>query len=276
MRKLVTGCYAAMLVLSAALPALASQAAPPRYQSSDPSDGATVHQPPDRVEATFDQLLDGSSQLLVQDSCGRRVDGGSTEVTGNTMSTTLTMKPSGDYHVEYAAVGLGGVTGKGRGHFTFTAHGGKPCDGKPNQNHHKNNKNEGTGKNGHNNHNNNAHENKNHENRNQEDGKQGSNEHSDGDDHDTQSASDGGSTHSDQDAAASNGDHDGGQGGKHDDPGSEDDGSVALGDPPGITSNDTSRKLLSRADSGTLLLSLGLCLALGVLGGAILRTSGAR
>ncbi|MBW3594912.1 MAG: copper resistance protein CopC [Actinobacteria bacterium] len=268
MKKFVTGCYAAALVLSAALPAVASQAAP-QYLSSEPSDGETVHQPPDRVEATFDEPLDGSSRLVVKDECGRRVSNRKTEVEVNTMSTTLTAKPSGEYHVEYMAVGLGGITGTATGHFTFTAHAGKACDG---------------GSGGHNGHNgNNGKHGNGHEDNGHDSNGHDGNGHDGGGDHDVTDHSAGGGDHdrhgstgdeqhSDH-APTGSGDH-----GNHDGNGSnENDDALASGEIPGITSpDDTARKLLSSADSTTLLVALGLCLALGVLGGAILRASGVR
>ena len=44
----------------------------------------------------------------------------------------------------------------------------------------------------------------------------------------------------------------------------------------GITSSDTQRGLLTRADSTSLLIALALCVALGVLGGAVLRATNLR
>ena len=264
MRKLLAGCYAVLLVVAVAVPAVASQPAPPRYQSSEPSDGATVHQPPDRVEVTFDQPLDDSSSLGIKDECGRTVDDGSTEVDGNSMSIGVAEKPSGDYHVEYTAVGLGGLTGRSEGHFTFTAHGGKPCDG---------------GKNDHDDHDDddeNDHDD--HGDKDHDSDRHDDDDHSTTTDHGSDhSSSDG--DHTEHDSAMGTHDgsgHSGGSDGNHDEH-SGDGKAQAGGDVPGITSpDDTSRKLLSRADSSTLLLSLGLCLLLGVLGGAILRTSGVR
>jgi len=266
MKRLLTGCYAVVLVLSAALPALASQAAPPRYQSSEPSDGATVHEPPDRVEATFDQPLDESSRLLVRDECGRRVDDGATEVETRTMSVGLEKKPSGEYHVEYVAKGIGGVTGTGRGHFMFTAHGGEGCDGKGHRHEHQKNKEKHRG----------------HDPKKQHEGHDPKKEHS-GANHESGTHTGGGGDHETHETTGTtNSGHDGhrrgGHGGKHGDHGdaSGSESPVASGEVPGITSPERSRKILSRADSDTLLLALGLCLALGALGGAILRTSGVR
>ncbi len=272
MKRLLAGGYATMLVLSVAVPAMASQPAPPQYESSEPSDGATVHEPPDRVEATFDQPLDESSQLEVRDECDRRIESENTEVEGNSMSVALTEKPSGDYHVEYVAVGLGSVTGTSTGHFTFTAHGGEACDGEKKKHKHHNNKGN-KGKNGHKGHEKNKKE---HEHQRgghgeeHDDDEHAATGHTGGTDHDTHSSSGSGSTHS-QHQGSGNGKH-----GEHHAASGNGGNAVATGDVPGITSNDTSQKLLSRADSGTLMLSLALCLVLGVLGGAVLRASNAR
>jgi len=269
MKKLLAGCYATVLVLSAALPAVASQSAPPRYVSSEPSDGATVHQPPERVEVTFDQPLDESSRLVVRDQCDRRVDDETTNVEGNTMSTRLTAESSGDYHVEYSAVGLGGVTGTNSGHFTFTAHAGDACDGKSRRHdQHGRHGRDGDGNGGHKkDHGDTGHENRDDHSGAEHDG----NEHTAGtdDDHETHDASSGASsTHSKH-----------GNGSGHARHGSSKDhggNAVASGEVPGITSTDTSRKLLARADSAALLIALALCVALGVLAGVVLRASSAR
>lgn len=269
MKALLAGSYAAVLLLAAAAPAVASQAAPPQYESSEPSDGATVHQPPERVEATFDQPLDDSSSLVVTDACDRTVDDGRTEVDGNTMSVALEKAPSGEYHVEWTAVGLGGVTGTSKGHFTFTAHGGKACDGEKTDHHpdhpddpddpdHPDHPDDGKG---------------NHDDHGDDHG--GSSDHDDNGTH---------TTHSSMSSGTSHNGHDGTGGREHNnhtshagDEKSQGNGGGESGEIPGITSaDDRSRNVLSRADTSALLLSLGLCLVLGVLGGAILRASGIR
>ena len=259
-----SGACALVALFLAAAPA-AAQAAPPQYQSSNPDRGATVHQPPDRVEVTFDQPLDETSTLVVTDECDRRVDNESTEVDGNSMSIGIVEKPAGEYHVEYSARGLAGITGTGTGHFTFTVHAGKGCKG-GDHNHH------GNGNNGK----------KNHENGH---GGNGGDDH--GDDathHSGGGMTDHGTTH-----GSGTGTHSGGHGNAgthagdghnagndHSDHNGNGGGVAAGADVPGITSSDTARTLFTRADSNALLASLGLCLMLGILGGTVLRASAAR
>jgi methionine-rich copper-binding protein CopC len=266
MRKLAIGCYAVLLVLLGAAPAVASQIAP-EYQSSEPADGATVHQPPDRIEVTFSEPLDPGSSMTVTDACDHRVDDGATEVSGSSMSIGLEKKPSGRYLVEYVASGIGGLTGETEGSFTFTAHAGAPCDG--DKSGHPGHDPGGNGNHGNGNHGNGNHGAGNHANGNH-----------DGDDHSS------GSTHSGTDhstmGTSAHTDHEAGDSGSHSNEGhaggNHDDRPVASGPDTidGITSSDTQRELLTRADSTTLLISLALCAALGILGGVVLRATGAK
>lgn len=270
MRKIATGCYAVLLVLLAALPAVASQPAPPQYVSSEPSDGEVVHEAPDRVEVTFDQPLDQASSLTITDGCDRRVDDGTTEVSGTSMSIGLEKKPAGKYHVEYLARGLGGLTGEQSGHFTFTSHGGDACKGDPSGGHHGG----GTGGNG------GSHNGGHGGSRGGHQGVTGGTEHgSTGSgtgaiDHSsaagtTDHSSAPGATHTEQGpSATSHGGSDSSGGDEH----SSGNGPHATG----ITSSDTERNLLPRATSTTLLISLVLCAALGVMGGTVLRATSAR
>lgn len=126
-------CFAIVIALaptvaSAAPAAPASQAAP-EYQSSEPRDGAELHEAPDEVTATFSEPLDPASRLAVTDECGKRVDDGNVEVFANEMSVGIERAPSGHYTVSYEARGLAGVTGSTRGRFAFHVHPGKSCDG---------------------------------------------------------------------------------------------------------------------------------------------------
>ena len=118
----------------------------PEPVSSSPEDGETVHRAPDRVEMTFSEPLDPSSNITVLDECDRVVSG-DTDVSANEMSTPLTLKPSGHYRVQWEATGLAGASGTNRGDFSFHAHMGDPCDPDDNNNgdHHN-----GNGHNGHN------------------------------------------------------------------------------------------------------------------------------
>lgn len=267
MRKLLTGSYAALLVLLVAAPAVASRAAPPGYQSSEPSDGAAVHEAPDRVEVTFDQPLDDASNLTITDECDRRVDDGATEVFGNSMSVALKQKPSGEYRVAYVARGIGGLTGTNEGRFTFIAHTGKSCGDSGGEPHHGNN----DGKEG------------NHGgNHGTKDGSGHSGESPFGTDHSSTDQSGtvhsvaSGQVESHSSAAGSSHDDLSGTGDGSNDPSNGNHTTAAAEDFDGITSSDTSRNLLTRANSTTLLISLFLCAALGILGGAVLRATNAR
>lgn len=262
MRRLLAGSYAAALLLAAAAP-VAAQEAPPQYQSSEPEEGATVHQAPEQVEVTFDQPLDDSSSLAVVDDCDNQLDDGSTVVDGNTMSIGIAETPSGDYHVEYVARGVEGLTGENEGHFLFTVHAGKPCDGDSDHHHHGGKGDKKDDKHG------------DHKEGGHGGMKHGSGSHDDDDhstmDHDSDDHS-AGTTHTD---------HNGNGTGKHDGSGAhdrhtdehKDKGTAAPGDVPGITSSDTASDLLARADSGALIVALALCAVLGILGGVVLRSS---
>jgi methionine-rich copper-binding protein CopC len=267
MRKLAIGCYAVLLVLLVAAPAVASRIAP-EYQNSEPSAGGTVHEPPDRIEITFSEPLDPGSSMTVTDACDRRVDDGATEVSGSTMSIGLEDKPAGRYLVGYVARGIGGLTGETEDSFTFTAHAGAPCGpgagGHGGHGGHGNG--HGNGNGGHNgNHGGSHHSGGSHAGGDHAAGSHSGSDHS-GMDHSTMGTSahtDHGSTEHD----SHEGDHHSGSG--HD--------AVASGpEIDGITSSDTQRGLLTRADSTTLMISLALCAALGILGGVVLRATGAK
>lgn len=117
--------FAAMLVAPAAAGPAGAMA--PGYVSSEPSDGEMMEQAPDRVEVTFDEPLDPSSQLKVTDECGRRVDDREVEVQANTMSVGIALKPIGEYKVFYFVKGIGGLTGQESGSFDFMVHSGPSC-----------------------------------------------------------------------------------------------------------------------------------------------------
>lgn len=124
-----TSCIAAVFVATLVVAPASAAAVAPSYVSSDPSDGEELHRAPDRVEVTFSEPLDASSELSVEDSCGRAVDDGNVTIEGNTMTVGIALKPSGHYEVSYAATGLAGVTGTNNGGFHFMVHLGKACDG---------------------------------------------------------------------------------------------------------------------------------------------------
>ena len=125
--KKIWACLAAAFL--AALMAAPAGAAPmaPSYVSSQPEDGEELHEAPERVEVTFSEPLDESSQLSVEDSCGRKVDTGEVSVDGSTMSVGIALKPSGHYQVSYTATGVAGVTGSTEGGFHFMVHFGEAC-----------------------------------------------------------------------------------------------------------------------------------------------------
>lgn len=123
-----------ILALTAALFLAALMAAPvaaapmaPTYVSSQPEDGEELHEAPERVEVTFSEPLDESSELSVEDSCGRKVDAGDVTIDGSTMSVGIALKPSGHYQVSYTATGVAGVTGSTEGGFHFMVHFGEAC-----------------------------------------------------------------------------------------------------------------------------------------------------
>ena len=101
----------------------------PQYSSSDPADGDTMHQAPDQVTVTFSEPLDSSSEMIVEDHCGNKLDDGNVEVSLNEMSVGIAKKPAGHYMVTYAADGVGGITGSTQGRFSFKVHAGESLCG---------------------------------------------------------------------------------------------------------------------------------------------------
>jgi methionine-rich copper-binding protein CopC len=101
----------------------------PEYVSSEPAKGEELHEAPERVEITFSEPLDPSSDLAVADDCGRRVDDGDVEILATQMSVGVAKQPAGKYTVRYSAVGLAGATGSSRGDYSFTVHAGPACPG---------------------------------------------------------------------------------------------------------------------------------------------------
>lgn len=134
MRSLLAGLAVTVLVVAVAAPATAGPEAP-RYVTSDPGDGATVDQAPSRVTATFSEPLDSSSTLHVYDECGAPVDAGDTQVLGSRMDVGIAKTPSGHYTVVYDAVGFGGATGETKDDFSFHVSSGTPCDGASHHHH---------------------------------------------------------------------------------------------------------------------------------------------
>ena len=274
MKKLSAASAALLLCLlvTGATSALAAQAAPSRV-SSEPEPGEELHEAPEQVSITFDQPLDPSSFIAVENHCGERVDDKDTEVTANEMTVDLTSKVSGTYHVEYFAKGVAGVTGAKSEAFTFLVHGGPSCDpdggghnghGNGNGNGHGNGHGNGNGNghgNGHGNgggeHNGGGHSG-NHENGGEHSGSGGHSGSTDHDDHD--SMSDG--EHADQDHGA----HEAAENKPEDHTGHEENGiqNIAFG-PAGPP--------LRGPDGPAVVIALSLSVVLGVLGGTVLRIS---
>lgn len=96
---------------------------PPRLVSSSPPDGGVVHRAPSTVVTRFDQELSEGSSMQVY-ACGKRADSG-VRVGGSEMSVRLTMDAATTYSVLYTATGEGGTS---RGDLRFTVHAGPSCD----------------------------------------------------------------------------------------------------------------------------------------------------
>jgi methionine-rich copper-binding protein CopC len=146
-RIVVVGCLAFVLASVPAVAALAQAA--PQMTASDPEDGAQLHEAPDTVSATFNEPLDESSKMVVEDHCGNRLDDGNVTVSVNELSVGIAKKPAGHYIVTFAATGVGGVTGNTNGTFSFEVHAGTECTGGSGHHHHGGTGSEHTGHNGH-------------------------------------------------------------------------------------------------------------------------------
>ena len=256
--------------------AAGARALAPTYQSSDPEDGAMLDHPPSEVTVTFSEPLDESSVMSVFDECGDEIDSGPATASLNELTVGIGETPGGTYKVVYTAVGVAGVTGQSNGSFDFMVHHGKSCKGEPGgHGNHDPGKGKGKGK-GHDNGHDNGH---------------GDDDDDDHDDHDSTSGSDhSGSSGShdsgthDSDNQMSGSDHsdgmNGGGHGKHDEH-KDGPGKAPGGTGPGTQDGDTNRPVASgpggapvRADVQAMLIGLGLALAVGVLGGWLLRTTG--
>lgn len=134
--KLVLAAATVGAWVAGSLPAPAAAQSPPSYQSSEPSKDEMMDHPPSEVTVTFDQPLDQSSWMNVLDECGNEIDAGPATVNLNEMTVEIGKTPSGMYEVVYKAVGLGTVTGSSTSTFEFMVHHGKPCGGKKKPRHH--------------------------------------------------------------------------------------------------------------------------------------------
>lgn len=296
MRRIRSSSLIAMVFVAVlAIPAGAAQPAAPSYVSSEPADGEKLHQAPARVEVTFNEPLDESSDLTVKDSCGRTVDDGNVQVEANTISVGIKLKPSGQYVVSYDATGLAGITGTNAGSFQFEVHGGSDCGGSRGGGHGGHKKNGGGNDGGGGNDNNGA--GGNHGTHGGGDGS-GSGSGGSGQDHSSMTGHGSGSSggHSATTPTGDGGGHSGmdhagrggKQGGKHSNKHGKgqgkghEDGSHGLLDI--LKENEADGRTTAAGEAGpfgppdgtAVLLALGLSLGLGVLGGWFLRMSGAR
>lgn len=266
MRRLA-GWLSVLSVAAAIVAAPALAAAPPSYVSSEPEAGSGQHQAPGSVKISFDQPLDGSSTLVVLDECGNQISDGDGTVSGTDLTTTISVTPIGRYRMVYLARGIAGVTGEREGELSFVVHAGKPCGGDDGSGGHGghgtgNGSQNGGGKGG------------NHSGHDPGTAADGSGDHPAGG-HATsgtasQHASGAGHTGATGTHTAAGGTHGNGENGgsKH----NQHDVQAAEND-LGITSSDTVRQVLTRADSAALLVALAICVILGVLGGGVLRAS---
>ena len=122
LRWLMAPATAALIVLIVAAPALAH----PKVVSTTPADGSTVSQPPGEVEVEFDELVENAN-LEVYDPCGARVDNGSPQVLGTTVTVGMFGDKAGTYTAAWEVIGEDGHPV--RGDWTFTSSGGVPCPG---------------------------------------------------------------------------------------------------------------------------------------------------
>ena len=91
----------------------------PQYISSDPVNGAQLHEAPEVVKVAFTEPLDAASELKVF-ACGKRVDDGKTVVSLNQLEVRLDSGPQGIYQARWVAKGLAGLTGSSDGFIEFS------------------------------------------------------------------------------------------------------------------------------------------------------------
>lgn len=240
--------------------AAGAQQLAPTYQSSEPEKDAMMEEAPSEVRVKFSQPLDESSGMSVFDDCGNEIDSGDATVEVDELIVGIDETPAGMYQVVYKAVGIGGATGSSSGKFEFMVHDGTPCKGghhhPPKHREHPPKHRDHPPKHG-------KHD-PGHE-------RDHGDDHSSGDDHgghDMGSMS-GGSTHSGH--GTPNMDHGSGHGNhrKHEPKAPPTGPTTASDNPPQASGGLTPL----RADAQAMLVGLGLALAVGVLGGWLLRMS---
>lgn len=129
LRSIVVMAVGFLVALSMSAEAAPARAFAPGYLSSSPEDGAMLDRAPEEVEVTFDEPLDPGSELTVTDECGRTIDDGNVTVRANQMTVGIALTPSGDYTVTWLAKGIAGATGQDSDDFSFMVHHGPACDG---------------------------------------------------------------------------------------------------------------------------------------------------
>ncbi|HEX2057652.1 MAG TPA: copper resistance protein CopC [Actinomycetota bacterium] len=237
-------------------PSAAAQTAP-SYQSSNPSKGEMLDHPPSEVTITFDQPLDESSWVNVLDECGNEIDAGPATVELNELRVGIAKTPAGTYEVVYKAVGLAGATGSSGSSFEFMVHHGKPCSGTKKHDHDRRKKDHGDHERDHD---------RDHENDHGDDGM-------DHTGHGTMPMGPGGHSGHSMGNPDQTGGHQGDHGtghGRHGEGGPRGSAGGAT-NPPLATGPDA---LPVSADGQAVLVGLGLALAVGVLGGWLLRLTG--
>lgn len=240
----------------------------PSYVSSEPSKGATLHEPPSEVTVEFSEPLDESSWMKVLDECDQVISAGAATIQLTKMTVQIGEDtPSGMYEVVYKAVGLAGATGTSGSSFEFTVHGGKPCNG-GGGGHHPPGHGKGKDKDKH----------KDHDRGNDDHrggGHGGGGDHGSGGSthsgHTGMTGMSGSTTHSGHTMPPAGDGHGSGNGhgnghGKH-----GGGGTPPGGETPPLATGDT---IPASADAEAVLVGLGLALAVGVVGGWLLRMSG--
>jgi methionine-rich copper-binding protein CopC len=243
----------------------ASAAAAPAYTSSDPADGAELHEAPASVSVTFSEPLDPGSELKVF-ACGKRVDAGETTVTINELEVELASGPTGKYEARWVATGLAGVTGTSEGAISFSVgHGQVSCSGSGHEGHGSGNKGEHGG-----------HKDPggNHEGGEHSDSGHSNTTHS-GSGHSGTSAHSGTGSHSSSSAHSSSGHKDSGHGGNHemdhDKAGNEDGPADANDGGNHEFASDNGPLPIPTPEAGAVLLALVACVGLGVAAGWLAR-----
>jgi methionine-rich copper-binding protein CopC len=86
---------------------------------AEPGAGAVLKAPPSRVALTFSEKLEPVfSGVVVTDSAGRNVEGGTVAVRGNSIAAPLRSLPPGSYRVVWHAVSVD--THRTEGAYSFT------------------------------------------------------------------------------------------------------------------------------------------------------------